>query len=262
MREDRLHDGRLRDDELHDDELHDDELKVPSQRADDAHDSTRDTSEDGYRDPYAGSEHDRLVATGPVADSRITPTDDPTNDLTDGPATSPGTDPVDDPADRDLSTRTGAGTDPETVIVTERVTEPPVYTTFQETGPDETPSHAAPKEIVLFDQDPTEVQARWRDLQTSFVDDPAEAVHRADDLVEEVVEALTSSLTARTGELREHWKGADGGDTERLRLALRDYRGMLERLLALSETKPSGTQPSGSTASDSTTSGTYASGTR
>jgi hypothetical protein len=95
------------------------------------------------------------------------------------------------------------------------------------------PAHAAPPEsVILFDQDPAEVQARWRELQTSFVDDPGDAVQRAEGLVDEVVEALTSSLTARTGELRDRWKGA--GDTEQLRLALREYRVVLERLLTLS----------------------------
>jgi hypothetical protein len=101
-------------------------------------------------------------------------------------------------------------------------------------GSEETPAHAAPEEVALFDQDPAQVQARWRDLQVSFVDDPGEAVRRADALVGEVVEALTSSLTSRTNALREHWKDAEAADTERLRLSLRDYRSVLERLLALS----------------------------
>jgi hypothetical protein len=99
---------------------------------------------------------------------------------------------------------------------------------------EQAPAHAAPDDIVLFDQDPTQVQARWRDLQASFVDDPGEAVRRADGLVGEVVESLTSSLTSRTAALRGRWKDAGGAETEQLRLALRDYRNVLERLLALS----------------------------
>ncbi|MEV1172111.1 hypothetical protein [Nonomuraea sp. NPDC049784] len=102
---------------------------------------------------------------------------------------------------------------------------------------DEAPAHAAPEDVVLFDQDPDQVQARWRDLQTSFVDDPGEAVRRADGLVGEVVESLTSSLTSRTDTLRARWKDADASDTEQLRLALRDYRSVLESLLTLSETR-------------------------
>ncbi|MFF0861971.1 hypothetical protein ACFYUV_09455 [Nonomuraea sp. NPDC003560] len=99
---------------------------------------------------------------------------------------------------------------------------------------DDVPSHAAPLEVALFDQDPAEVQARWRDVQASFVDDPAEAIQRADGLVGEVVESLTNSLTSRTGALRERWKDVDSPDTEDLRQAFRDYRNVLERLLALS----------------------------
>ncbi|WP_433442319.1 hypothetical protein [Nonomuraea sp. CA-141351] len=102
---------------------------------------------------------------------------------------------------------------------------------------DEAPAHAAPEDVVLFDQDPDQVQARWRDLQTAFVDDPGEAVRRADGLVGEVVESLTSSLTSRTDALRARWKDADASDTEQLRLALRDYRSVLESLLTLSGTR-------------------------
>lgn len=197
--------------------MHGDELKVPFQRADTAHDGTRDDHEDGtHRAPYADADRDMLVATDPANDPDPRTTPGPANDPDFRTTPDSGTAP---------ETGTGAGTDSETVIVTGTGQIPA----------DETPAHAAPKEIVLFDQDPAEAQARWRDLQASFVDDPGQAVHRADDLVEEVVEALTSSLTARTGELRERWKSADGGDTEQLRLALRDYRGVLERLLALSE---------------------------
>ncbi|MET9240483.1 hypothetical protein [Nonomuraea sp. NPDC003709] len=103
-----------------------------------------------------------------------------------------------------------------------------------ETEPGEIPAHAAPEDVVLFDQDPDQVQARWRDLQASFVDDPGEAVRRADGLVGEVVDALTSSLATRTNGLRDRWKDTEAADTEQMRLALRDYRSVLERLLALS----------------------------
>ncbi|MEU6778746.1 hypothetical protein ABZ912_06045 [Nonomuraea angiospora] len=123
----------------------------------------------------------------------------------------------DDGAYRDPYARTGGDT-----------------TAGPETEPGELPAHAAPEDVVLFDQDPDQVQARWRDLQASFVDDPGEAVRRADGLVGEVVDALTSSLTTRTNGLRDRWKDSEAADTEQMRLALRDYRSVLERLLALS----------------------------
>ncbi|MEU6040120.1 hypothetical protein ABZ801_32415 [Actinomadura sp. NPDC047616] len=71
---------------------------------------------------------------------------------------------------------------------------------------------------------------RWRDVQASFVDDPGEAVQRADRLAAEVVDALGQALTARRRALNEHWNSGEG-DTERLRRALRDYRGLVDRIL-------------------------------
>ncbi|MEU4323684.1 hypothetical protein [Nonomuraea dietziae] len=87
---------------------------------------------------------------------------------------------------------------------------------------------------ALFDQDVDQAHTRWHDLQATFVDDPRQAMEQADQLVDEVVNALTSSLTTRTSELGDRWKNTDQGDTEQLRLALRDYGAMLEQLLALS----------------------------
>ncbi|NUR88472.1 MAG: hypothetical protein HOY71_30655 [Nonomuraea sp.] len=68
---------------------------------------------------------------------------------------------------------------------------------------------------------------RWREVQAAFVDDPAQAVRQADDLVGEVVDDVTTRL-------RESWQD---GDTERMRVAMRDYRGVLESLLTYSGTR-------------------------
>ncbi|MET8986358.1 hypothetical protein ABZW49_12995 [Nonomuraea wenchangensis] len=113
---------------------------------------------------------------------------------------------------------------------------PPHAGTTTGAVPAEAPAHAAPADVALFDQDPAEVQSRWRDLQAAFVDDPGDAVQRADGLLSEVVESVTASLNSRTSALRERWKDAGTPDTEQLRQALREYRSVLERLLALSST--------------------------
>lgn len=102
---------------------------------------------------------------------------------------------------------------------------------------DSEPVHAAPTGLVLFDQDPAQVHSRWRDVQAAFVDDPREAVERADGLLDEIVTAVTATLTTRTAELRESWQDKERHDTERLRLALREYRTVLEGLLELSDRK-------------------------
>ncbi|MBB5077479.1 hypothetical protein [Nonomuraea endophytica] len=76
-----------------------------------------------------------------------------------------------------------------------------------------------------------EIADRWRDVQAGFVDDPRAAVERADDLLEE----LLRDVTRQAGEMRESWKSQQ--DTEQLRLALREYRSVMERLMAFSERK-------------------------
>ncbi|MEV5498451.1 hypothetical protein AB0M50_23925 [Nonomuraea fuscirosea] len=239
-----------------------DELKVPSQRND-------IPDEQPDERPYAGAEatadekrvhEDRLVAGDPDQD-RDRYEDAGQGDLYgdarqggpshdaypaavphDGAAPRDGAAPddEDDASYRDPYARTGGDmlAEPEHAHDVEPEQADPVVHDGQ-AAPGEVPAHAAPEEIVLFEQDPTQVQARWRDLQASFVDDPGEAVQRADGLVGEVVDALTSALNNRTGALRDRWKDAGGGDTEQLRLALREYRTVLERLLALSG-QPSG----------------------
>ncbi|MFL1381124.1 hypothetical protein [Nocardiopsis protaetiae] len=74
-------------------------------------------------------------------------------------------------------------------------------------------------------------QARER-LATAvngFVDDPGKAVGEADLVADEVARALIEGVEARRAELRSAWQ--DGADTERLRLALRDYRVFVDDVL-------------------------------
>jgi hypothetical protein len=204
-----------------------DELKVPSQRADQVDDDERadDLRRNDVHDVHDGRVHDDASEDDLSRDrdeqSRATVGEEndesEENDEGNGTRHHEPYAPVGGDMLAEPEPGYGGGTD-------DVAGEPVVVETA--------PAHAAPQSVVLFDQDPAEVQARWRELQTSFVDDPGDAVQRAEGLVEEVVETLTSSLTARTGELRERWKGA--GDTEQLRLALRDYRVVLERLLTLS----------------------------
>ncbi|MEV6148939.1 hypothetical protein AB0L53_01245 [Nonomuraea sp. NPDC052129] len=200
-----------------------DELKVPSQRAD-------QTDDDAPRDDFRANDTPTadLSREDSVRDERSRAIVDEENDENDEGNGARHHEPY-APAGGDMLA------EPEPGLSPDPVRDEPEYTDDVPGEPvvvESAPAHAAPQSVVLFDQDPAEVQGRWRELQTSFVDDPSDAVQRAEGLVEEVVEAITSGLTARTGELRDRWKGA--GDTEQLRLALRDYRVVLERLLTLS----------------------------
>ncbi|MFB9470587.1 hypothetical protein ACFFR3_13790 [Nonomuraea salmonea] len=197
--------------------------------ADDLRDDPRDDLKDDPKDDVAHREpvEDVIVSDEPVRDGEYA------RDGDELAASEAGTDRIspydDDPHDGTAIPGTGVAATPAAPAATGR-----------DPYADQAPAHAAPDDIVLFDQDPTQVQARWRDLQASFVDDPGEAVRRADGLVGEVVESLTSSLTSRTEALRGRWKDAGEAETEQLRLALRDYRNVLERLLALSGSQDHG----------------------
>ncbi len=81
----------------------------------------------------------------------------------------------------------------------------------------------------LFDADDARsFQERWRDVQLRFVDDPKEATAEAAGLLDEAVDRLATSLREQKGRLA---GGTD--DTERLRVELRGYRDMLNRILDL-----------------------------
>jgi len=67
---------------------------------------------------------------------------------------------------------------------------------------------------------------RWRELQADFVDDPAQAVRNANDLVDEIMRELAE----RKQRIDERWR--DGGDdTEELRVVIQEYRSFLNQLL-------------------------------
>ncbi|MHA5054248.1 hypothetical protein [Streptomyces sp. SD15] len=69
-----------------------------------------------------------------------------------------------------------------------------------------------------------------------FVDGPRASVEEADHVLEELTARFTDAVAQRRRTLRTSWQQAGEGesaDTERLRLALRDYREVTERLLHL-----------------------------
>ncbi|MEU9792688.1 hypothetical protein AB0E27_19020 [Streptomyces sparsogenes] len=91
---------------------------------------------------------------------------------------------------------------------------------------------------VIPPSDHTELTERLRHAVSGFVDAPRGAVEEADRLLEELSARLTELLTDRRRTLRDTWSEdeADGtgtARTEELRLAMRGYRDVLERLLSI-----------------------------
>ncbi|MFJ9180431.1 hypothetical protein [Streptomyces sp. NPDC102360] len=77
-----------------------------------------------------------------------------------------------------------------------------------------------------------ELEGRLRHALTGFVDEPRAAVEEADHVLEDLTARLTETLAGHRRTLRTSWQGSTE-DTERLRLALQDYRETAERLLRL-----------------------------
>jgi hypothetical protein len=92
---------------------------------------------------------------------------------------------------------------------------------------------AVPAAPAFFAADEADAfRSRWRDVQLRFVDDPHAAAGEAQGLVTEAVEALTAALTAQRDELG-GWTNAGPEDTEQLRMVVRRYRDLLDRVLAI-----------------------------
>ena len=86
-------------------------------------------------------------------------------------------------------------------------------------------------EPLLSDEAEQAFLSRWAEIQSGFVEDPAESVHDADRLLDEMAAALLSSFQARRTDLAVDWQQGSPG-TEQLRLALRRYRYFVGVILA------------------------------
>lgn len=85
----------------------------------------------------------------------------------------------------------------------------------------------------LFPQDELQnFRARWSEVQTSFVDEPRQAVEQADSLVANVVKRIAEQFASEREQLEKQWDRGENVDTEDLRQALKRYRAFFDRLLA------------------------------
>ena len=86
----------------------------------------------------------------------------------------------------------------------------------------------------LFTSDLSEkYRSRWVSIQSSFVDDPRQAVRRGDELVAEVMTSLADTFSAERKRIEGQLDETGEGSTENLRVALRRYRSFFDRLLSL-----------------------------
>jgi hypothetical protein len=71
---------------------------------------------------------------------------------------------------------------------------------------------------------------RWHQVQVSFLDDPQDAATQAEALLDDVLEGLHTALADRKSDL-DSWSSAEHHDTEEMRVTVRGYRDLLDRLL-------------------------------
>jgi hypothetical protein len=101
--------------------------------------------------------------------------------------------------------------------------------------------HQGREARLLPHEESDKLSLRLQQAVAGLVDEPRSAVEEADHVLEEVAARFTDAVKQRRRTLRNSWQTGDGGqdkdkavsagDTEQLRLALRDYRELAERLL-------------------------------
>jgi hypothetical protein len=132
---------------------------------------------------------------------------------------------ADAPAETGSSTLTGRSTDHEDSAHR----HPNADTTGggETSGPDE-----GERERLIPQERTDEYTARWDALKGGFVDEPRQAVAEADQLVRELLDEL-QEVFRRQRQGLEQGLDADETSTEDLRVALRRYRSLFDRLLSV-----------------------------
>jgi hypothetical protein len=87
-------------------------------------------------------------------------------------------------------------------------------------------------EALLPQDQGSEFQGRWEEIQTTFVDDPRDAVENADALVAELMQQLADGFARERERLEGQCSRGEDVSTEDLRVALQRYRSFFRRLLS------------------------------
>ena len=86
----------------------------------------------------------------------------------------------------------------------------------------------------LFEHnDAEQFRTHWLEIQSRFVNDPNASVRDADELVNHMIENITTVFADKRISLENQWKQGGKASTEDLRVALKGYRSVFNRLLSL-----------------------------
>jgi phosphoglycolate phosphatase-like HAD superfamily hydrolase len=118
-------------------------------------------------------------------------------------------------------------------IGAEAIREPEPATDAVEAEPPRVDHESSTAEMLFAGDDVADLRARWAGVQAAFVDNPKECVQKADHLVSDLVEHLTTGFAEARSRLEEQWSQGQEASTEDLRVALMHYREFFDRLLAV-----------------------------
>lgn len=80
---------------------------------------------------------------------------------------------------------------------------------------------------TLFEQqEADQFRTQWREVQSSFVDEPQTAVREADTLLAKMMDELKTRVESHRGDM-------GNGDTEQLRLTMQRYRSLFDQILSV-----------------------------
>jgi hypothetical protein len=79
-----------------------------------------------------------------------------------------------------------------------------------------------------------ELRTRWTAIQSSFVDNPQNAIKEANALVSSAIQQIEQSLRDQLSQIENQSSRAGNATTEDLRITLQHYRAFLDRLNSLS----------------------------
>jgi hypothetical protein len=111
--------------------------------------------------------------------------------------------------------------------------EPAMRSTQQDTQQPAMQSDAEPLAALFPPEMAQEFRSRWDEVQIGFVDDPKQAVRKADELVAQVMKSLAQKFADERSKFESQFDEQGSASTENLRVALRGYRSFFQRLLSL-----------------------------
>lgn len=80
-----------------------------------------------------------------------------------------------------------------------------------------------------------DIDQRWQQVQSEFVDDPQKSVAHAHQLVSDAVQRIVDTFTQERNQLEQQWSQGKDVSTEDLRVCLHRYREFFTRLMPLED---------------------------